>query len=138
MKDLYTCRQSEEATKTKLKADATSVDHLCRHEPKNPYCPICQCSDMQRKPAFRSGKPRPEGFGWLTADHIIGKKDEPAIETEKFAVCILDIGTKFGDCCPECEKTAESAASLGSMVESSLDKRLQGRLECLANCELFK
>ena len=51
----------------------------------------------------------PKKFGFLTADHIICKACDEALEEERFAVVMLDLVTGFGDISPECEKTAEMA-----------------------------
>ena len=43
----------DEETRRDLKAEAETTHHQLLHEPKNPWCPVCQCSSMQRTPARR-------------------------------------------------------------------------------------
>ena len=49
-------------------------------------------------------------FGYLTGDTIVGKKTDQAVENERYAVCLMDLGTGFCDASPDCEKTAEMAS----------------------------
>ena len=66
---------------------------------------------MQRTPARRKNKKpkmKPK-FGYLTGDTIVGKKTDEAVENERYAVCLMDLGTSFCDASPDCEKTAEMA-----------------------------
>ena len=64
----------DEETRRDLKAEAQSTHHQLLHEPKNPWCPVCQCSSMQRTPARRKNMrlKMPSKFGYLTGDTIVG------------------------------------------------------------------
>ena len=63
----------------RLKKDATSVQHLRDHIPKNPYCESCQLGKMIRR---SHGKKReiaalPTTFGTqISADHLIAESDK--------------------------------------------------------------
>ena len=83
----------DEETRRDLKAEAQSTHHQLLHEPKNPWCPVCQCSSMQRTPARRKNmrlKMKPK-FGYLTGDTIVGKKTDQAVCTPRLDTkCCFD------------------------------------------------
>jgi hypothetical protein len=67
------------SNREKLKAEATSLNHLVSHFPKNPFCETCKIAKMtsaridhKAKKDDESGLPIPEGFGHIiVADTVI-------------------------------------------------------------------
>ncbi len=87
-----------------LKLDATSVQHLRDHLPKNPYCESCQVGKMIRK---SHGKRR--DIGWkptmfgeqITADHLIAESERSqSFLGDKDAIVVYDRGTGWKECYP--------------------------------------
>ena len=93
-------------------AEARSLRHLLVHMPKNPWCAACQKAKMQRKPC--PGRPLgavPAAFGdQLTADHIIARSERSqGVTGQEDALLVMDRATKWVDCFPLKDKSAENA-----------------------------
>ena len=106
---------AEEKGSDSLEAVAGSLGHLMTHRVKNPFCPSCQRSKMQAKATPDRSKqdrgPPPTKFGEIiTADHFIANNElDEGISGERSGVVILDRGTRWIDCFPQADKTAEGA-----------------------------
>ena len=93
-------------------AEALTLKHLMTHVPKTPGARhTCQRAKPQRKPCKRNAHvgPVPTAFGeQVTADHIITLDDEArGDEDERHALVVRDRATKWTQCFPVTQKTAE-------------------------------
>ena len=88
----------------RLKLEATSLEHLMTHMPKNPYCASCQRAKMQAA-ATPSRVKRPNGseppeakFGNITCDHFIASDEiDSSINGDKAGIVCYCKGSKWID-----------------------------------------
>jgi hypothetical protein len=127
-------RVSKEA---RLRASARSIEHMMTHEPKNPFCEVCERCRIQRQPRRRGtlnmGE-KPTVFGQqTTGDHFIrqrrlpgsSSKDEDDGETlfhEDFpgastGVVFFDRATTALYVYPKCTKSTEDTLEACRMFE---------------------
>ena len=94
-----------------LRDEATSLQHLMCHTPKNPFCETCNRAKMYKYPSRqRGGSTQVEAkkFGdHLTADHLITSDDrEVGIDHSRVALVIRDVATDFRYVYPAARKTS--------------------------------
>ncbi len=86
-------------TRSNLKLEALSVEHLFTHYPNNKYCSACQRARLRRRPiGVRSEKvDKAEKLGdIITCDHIIASRDEAeGLLSDKTTLTIYDMATQF-------------------------------------------
>ena len=109
-----------------LKAEASSLHHMMSHQPKNPFCDICQRAKMYKPPSYATGGVRTieaTDFGdHVTADHIVIYRDkETVIEDSRLALVIKDVATGFCYAYPSALKTAEECTCELQHFTSSKD-----------------
>ena len=97
-----------------MKIEATSVYHMLTHSPKNPYCPACQRSKIQRKSNKRRKTPIAERYDAkefgdvITGDHIFTMSQiDKSIDGKKDAVVLYDLATGYLGCFPTGSKSGE-------------------------------
>ena len=103
-----------------LVAEATSIQHLMTHLPKNPHCKACQRAKMQKKPNKKKGGKKggieitDKPFGTIiTADHLITNSEEDqGIKGERAGVVVADLSTKYFDCYAVLDKDAIDAEAV--------------------------
>jgi hypothetical protein len=103
--------------RARLMKEARSVEHLCTHIPKNPFCPSCQKAKAQRRHARDKKKspeavllgPPPKEFAdEVTCDHLTTLAEEDiGIDKSRVALACKDRGTGYGDVYPTGTKSAE-------------------------------
>ena len=109
----------------KLKAEAKSTHHLMSHQPKNPFCDVCQRAKMYKQPSYQTDGTHSieaKAFGdHLTADHIIVYRDKGvAIEESRLALVMKDVFTGFTYAYPSALRSEdECIAALQHFVSSS-------------------
>ena len=103
--------------------DAKSLRHLLTHLPKNPHCDACMRAKMVKKHARRrhapTGPDSPTTFGdSITADHLFSTGEQSmGTAGEQYAMVVLDLGTRWRDCCPSAERDAtQSRLALQSFI----------------------
>ena len=94
--------------------EASSVEHLMTHSPKNKHCPACQRAKMQTKPARQvegSELGEPVAFGdQTTGDHLITQNElDQGLEGQETAVVLKDRFSGWRDCYPKASKSADDA-----------------------------
>ena len=97
-----------------LRDEATSIQHMLTHIPKNPYCDICQRAKMFKPPSYAVGgstKVEAEKFGdHITADFIITRdEEEVGIDDERNALVVKDVATGFMYVYPNARRTTNAA-----------------------------
>jgi len=111
-------------------AEATSIQHLMTHLPKNPHCKACQRAKMQKKPNRKKGGKKggidmaDKPFGTIiTADHLITNSEEDrGIKGERAGVVVADLSTKYMECYAVQDKDAiDAEASLSHFVGPSVE-----------------
>ena len=109
-----------------LKEQASSVEHLMCHEPKNPYCWACRVGKLISQPALRhhpteAGSEHPsEWCELVTADNIFPTGESVPTTGETTAFSILDVGTEWCDCYPAHQKSTDHA--VGALLEFAGDQ----------------
>ena len=83
-----------------LREEAKSRHHLMTHQPKNPYCDVCQRAKMYKPPSYATGgfnTVEAKEFGdHVTADHIVIYRDKDVVlEDSRLALVIKDVATHF-------------------------------------------
>lgn len=129
----------------KLKKEATSIDHLSRHTPSDPYCEICERAYMKSQSAFRfeSGERKmPKEFGHFLADHcFVGDVRHYGFEGEHVMLCLEDhyTGMKLNDA-TESKGTENAILATQKLIGSDAGDKLLSlscdsapELEALAN-----
>ena len=109
-----------------LKAEAKSLHHMMSHQPKNPFCDVCQRAKMYKPPSYASGGIRTieaKDFGdHITADHIMIYRDkDTVIEDSRLALVIKDVATGFCYAYPSALKSADECTSALQHFTSSKD-----------------
>jgi hypothetical protein len=107
--------EARQSKADKLKEEARSWFHLCRHTPKNPHCKICINNKMDQAPA-RKCEPEPEGqkpeeFGdRLLCDYIVLRRTEADVgrEGEMVALNMCDVATNYKDVAPAKTRSTHS------------------------------
>jgi hypothetical protein len=121
--------EESDPARVDLQREARELSHLLTHIPKNKWCLSCTRAKMQRKPcrSHRRREPKFENFGdQVTADHIVmSEPHSSGVGFMKYALTIYDRATKWLQCQPLMDKTAETAAAslrhfLGEQVCRSL------------------
>jgi hypothetical protein len=104
-------------------AEAKTLRHMLTHLPKNDHCEACTRANMVKKHARRchtpSGPDAPTAFGdSVTADHLFSAGDKDVgTHGERYAMVVLDQGTRWRDCFPSAEKdTTQSRIALQSFL----------------------
>ena len=101
-----------------LKKEATTVEHMLFHFPKNPYCRVCQEALMQRKPNRRR-KDLPEQYkefgDMITMDHIDANDlRKNGLHGEKDMLIVFDLATAWIAAYPVMNKTVGVSCPLWS------------------------
>ena len=109
-----------------LKEEAKSRHHLMTHQPKNPYCDICQRAKMYKPPSYATGgfnTVEAKEFGdHVTADHIvIYREKDVALEDSRLALVIKDVATHFTYAYPSALKSTEECVSALQHFTSAKD-----------------
>ncbi|OLP94911.1 hypothetical protein AK812_SmicGene23039 [Symbiodinium microadriaticum] len=109
-----------------LKEEAKSRHHLMTHQPKNPYCDICQRAKMYKPPSYATGgfnTVEAKEFGdHVTADHIVIYRDKDvALEDSRLALVIKDVATHFTYAYPSALKSTEECVSALQHFTSAKD-----------------
>jgi hypothetical protein len=112
--------------------EARSVEHLCTHIPKNPFCPACQQAKAQRRPARDNKKivqlgPPPSGNGdQITCDHLTTLAEEDmGIDKSRVGLVCKDRGSTYKDVYPTGGKSAdETRRSLEQFIGRKKCKQL--------------
>ena len=110
-----------------LKEEATSIQHLLTHTPKNPFCDVCNRAKMTKRPSYRSGgstQVEANTFGeHITADHLVlGDDEEMDIDGSRTALVIKDIATDFVYVYPSARRsTRECIVAFRHFVKSTDD-----------------
>ena len=94
-----------------LRDEATSLQHLMCHTPKNPFCETCNRAKMHKYPSRQKGgstQVEAKKFGdHLTADHLITSDDrEIGIDQSRAALVVRDVATDFRYVYPAARKTS--------------------------------
>ena len=94
-----------------LRDEATSLQHLMCHSPKNPFCETCNRAKMYKYPSRQKGgstQVEAKKFGdHLTADHLITSDDrEIGIDQSRVALVVRDVATDFRYVYPAARKTS--------------------------------
>ena len=94
-----------------LRDEATSLQHLMCHTPKNPFCETCNRAKMYKYPSRQKGgstQVEAKKFGdHLTADHLITSDDrEIGIDQSRVALVVRDVATDFRYVYPAARKTS--------------------------------
>ena len=93
----------EQSRAERLQKEATSVEHLLTHLPKNPFCDTCQRAKLFRQQARRQDpddRMQPENFGDLVhADHVIigRRKFNHGVGGQRCALFVYDRATGIED-----------------------------------------
>ena len=109
-----------------LKEEARSRHHLMTHQPKNPYCDVCQRAKMYKPPSYATGginTVEAKDFGdHVTADHIVIYRDKDvALEDSRLALVIKDVATHFTYAYPSALKSTEECVSALQHFTSAKD-----------------
>ena len=91
--------------------EATSLQHLMCHTPKNPFCETCNRAKMYKYPSRQKGgstQVEAKKFGdHLTAGHLITSDDrEIGIDQSRVALVVRDVATDFRYVYPAARKTS--------------------------------
>ena len=94
-----------------LRDEATSLQHVMCHTPKNPFCETCNRAKMYKYPSKQKGgstQVEAKKFGdHLTADHLITSDDrEIGIDQSRVALVVRDVTTDFRYVYPAARKTS--------------------------------
>ena len=91
-----------------LRDEATSLQHLMCHPPKNPFCETCNRAKNPSRQKGGSTQVEAKKFGdHLTADHLITSDDrEIGIDQSRVALVVRDVATDFRSVYPAARKTS--------------------------------
>ena len=97
------------------------------HQPKNPYCDVCQRAKMYKPPSYATGgfnTVEAKEFGdHVTADHIVIYRDKDvAVEDSRLALVIKDVATQFTYAYPSALKSTEECVEALQHFTASKDK----------------
>ena len=100
-----------ERVEAALRDEATSLQHLMCHTPKNPFCETCNRAKMYKYPSRQKGgstQVEAKKFGdHLTADHLITSDGrEIGIDQSRVALVVRDVATDFRYVYPAARKTS--------------------------------
>ena len=117
-----------DAVKRSLRQEATSLNHLLRHKPRNPYCEACVRGKMKGHRKFKGSFKNSASF-WgqhLTADHITSQKENMlGVTGDRDALVVKDLYSGLKHLYPTADKSAKTTeASLRHFIGDRMCRKL--------------
>ena len=98
------------AERKNLREEATSIQHLLTHLPKNPYCMSCQQAKMRQRYSHRGAFKRElDQFGEIiTCDHVVTPSMRmQGLGGERYGLSVRDLSTGLINLYPQISKGSE-------------------------------